>query len=138
MSAWGQVSRPAKKSSRSLARAAITGVRSRRLNPDRVRMRIGRVLAVIGFLLVVVGFASFIFAGFRATSQTSSGFPVPVLAAFAVFVCGGFLAVMGGWLVRAGPGQRTMTSGMRARYGFPARQAAFRRCMPGGSRRVTR
>ena len=73
-----------------------------KLNPDRVRMRIGRVLGVIGLLLVVVGFASFVFAGFRATSQSSSGFPVPVLVAFAVFTCGGVLAVVGGGLVRAG------------------------------------
>jgi hypothetical protein len=73
-----------------------------KLNPDRVRMRIGRVLGVIGLLLVVVGFASFIFAGFRATSQSSPGFPVPVLIAFAVFTGGGFIAVVGGWMVRAG------------------------------------
>ena len=73
-----------------------------RLNPDRVRMRIGRVLGVIGLLLVVVGFASFIYAGFRATSQSSPGFPVPVLVAFGVFACGGVLAVIGGGLVRAG------------------------------------
>ena len=73
-----------------------------RLNPDRVRMRIGRVLQVVGLLLVVAGFASFIFAGARATSSTSTGFPVPVLAAFAVFAGGGFIGVTGGWLVRAG------------------------------------
>lgn len=77
--------------------------RQGRLNPDRVRMRIGRVLEVIGVLLVIVGFASFIYTGFRATSQSpSNGFPVPVLVSFAVFACGGLLAATGAALVRAG------------------------------------
>jgi len=76
-----------------------------RLNPDRVRMRIGRVLEVVGVLLVVVGFASFILAGFRATSEfssSSSGFPVPVLVAFAVFGGGGVICATGAGLVRSG------------------------------------
>jgi hypothetical protein len=73
-----------------------------RLNPDRVRMRIGRVLEVIGVLVVVVGFASFIYTGFRATSASTNGFPVPVLVSFAVFGCGGILGATGAALVRAG------------------------------------
>jgi formate-dependent nitrite reductase membrane component NrfD len=76
--------------------------REGRLNPDRVRMRIGRVLGVIGVLLVIVGFASFIYTGFRASQSASSGFPVPVLAAFVVFACGGVLGAIGAGLVRAG------------------------------------
>jgi len=77
--------------------------RQGRLNPDRARMRIGRVLQVIGGLLVVIGFASFIYSGFRMTSQSaSSGFPVSVLVSFAVFICGGALGATGTALVRAG------------------------------------
>jgi hypothetical protein len=77
--------------------------RQGRLNPDRARMRMGRALEVIGVLLVVIGFASFIYTGFRMTSQSaSSGFPVPVLVSFAVFICGGALGATGAALVRAG------------------------------------
>jgi hypothetical protein len=78
--------------------------RQGRLNPDRVRMRVGRVLEVIGVLLVVIGFASFIYTGFRMTSEESepSGFPLPVLISFGVFICGGALGSIGVALVRAG------------------------------------
>ena len=74
--------------------------RQGRLNPDRVRMRAGRVIEVIGVLLVAVGFASFVYTGFRATSAT--GFPVPVLASFALFACGAVLGASGAAMVRAG------------------------------------
>jgi len=77
--------------------------RQGRLNPDRTRMRIGRVLQVIGAVLLIIGFASFIGTGFRAASQPASGgFPVPVLVSFAVFTCGGAVAAIGTGLVRAG------------------------------------
>jgi hypothetical protein len=78
--------------------------RQGRLNPDRVRMRVGRVLEVIGVLLVLIGFASFIYTGFRMTSDESapSGFPLPVLISFGVFICGGVLGSIGAALVRAG------------------------------------
>jgi hypothetical protein len=77
--------------------------RQGRLNPDRVRMRIGRVLEVIGVLLVVIGFASFIYTGFRTMSQSPpNGFPVPVLVSFVIFICGGALGATGAALVRAG------------------------------------
>ncbi len=76
--------------------------RQGRLNPDRVRMRVGRVIQVIGVLLVVGGFAAFTYTGFTAASQFSSGgFPVPVLVSFAVFFCGMILAGTGTALVRA-------------------------------------
>ena len=74
--------------------------RQGRLNPDRVRMRAGRIIEVIGVLLVAVGFASFVYTGFRATSAT--GFPVPVLASFALFACGAVLGASGAAMVRAG------------------------------------
>jgi hypothetical protein len=76
--------------------------RQGRLNPDRVRMRIGHVVEVIGVVLVLVGFASFIYAGFRASQSQSDGFPVPVIVAFAIFICGGILGATGGAMVRAG------------------------------------
>ena len=63
-------------------------------------MRAGRVIEVIGVLLVAVGFASFVYTGFRATSAT--GFPVPVLASFALFAFGAVLGASGAAMVRAG------------------------------------
>ena len=48
----------------------------------------------------VNGFASFVYTGFRATSTT--GFPVPVLASFALFACGAVLGASGAAMVRAG------------------------------------
>jgi hypothetical protein len=86
----------------ALRSCSVVVLRQGRLNPDRVRMRIGRVIAVIGAVLVVVGFASFVYAGFRASQSASSGFPVPVLVAFAVFFCGGILGATGTAMVRAG------------------------------------
>ena len=81
--------------------------RQGRLNPDRARMRFGRVLQVIGVVLVVVGFASFVFSGFQMT-QTSfdessfSGFPWAVIVSFVIFFCGGLLGAIGSAMVRAG------------------------------------
>ena len=51
-------------------------------------------------MLVAVGFASFVYTGFRATSST--GFPAPVLASFALFACGAVLGATGAAMVRAG------------------------------------
>jgi pSer/pThr/pTyr-binding forkhead associated (FHA) protein len=76
--------------------------RQGRTNPDRVRMRIGRVLEAIGAVLVLGGFGSFLYAGFRATQHAAESFPVGVLVAFAVFIGGGIIGATGGAMVRAG------------------------------------
>jgi hypothetical protein len=81
--------------------------RQGRLNPDRARMRIGRVLQVIGVMLVVIGFASFIYTGFQMTQSpfsesSTSGFPVPVIVSFVIFIGGGLMGATGSALVRAG------------------------------------
>lgn len=81
--------------------------RQGRLNPDRARMRLGRVLQVIGILLVLIGFASFIYTGFQMTqsqfSESSmSGFPAPVIVSFVIFIGGGLIGALGSALVRAG------------------------------------
>ncbi|HEX5968320.1 MAG TPA: hypothetical protein VFY88_07590, partial [Intrasporangium sp.] len=81
--------------------------RQGRLNPDRVRMRFGRVLQVIGIVLVVIGFASFVFTGFQATQtaideSSFSGFPGAVIVSFVIFICGGLLGATGSALIRAG------------------------------------
>jgi hypothetical protein len=59
--------------------SAILGVLERqgRLNPDRVRMRIGRVLEWVGILLALGGFAGFVYMGFRTSDPNAS--PVPVI-----------------------------------------------------------
>lgn len=76
--------------------------RQGRLNPDRVRMRVGRVIQAIGTVLLIGGFAAFTYTGFTATSQfTSGGFPVSVLVSFGVFFCGMIVAGTGTALVRA-------------------------------------
>lgn len=75
--------------------------RQGRTNPDRVRMRIGRVLEWLGVLLVVAGFAGFIYFGFRAGTQFGEG-GSRVVMAFAVFILGGLLGASGAAMVRAG------------------------------------
>jgi hypothetical protein len=81
---------------------AILGVLERqgRLNPDRVRMRIGRVLQWIGLLLVFGGFAGFIYMLTRVGN--SAGFPVQILVPWGVFGCGGIIAASGAAMVRSG------------------------------------
>jgi TIR domain/FHA domain len=82
--------------------SAILGVLERqgRLNPDRVRMRIGRVLGWIGLLLVLGGFAGFIYMLTRMSNPEAS--PVPIFVAMGVFLCGGIIATVGGAMVRSG------------------------------------
>jgi len=82
--------------------SAILGVLERqgRLNPDRVRMRIGYVLQWIGVLLVVGGFAGFIYTLTRIGNSTT--FPVQILVPFGVFFCGGIIAGAGSVMVRSG------------------------------------
>jgi hypothetical protein len=82
--------------------SAILGVLERqgRLNPDRVRMRIGRVLGWIGLLLVLGGFAGFVFMMTRI--RNPDGFPVQILVPWGVFFCGGIIAAVGGAMVRSG------------------------------------
>jgi hypothetical protein len=83
---------------------AILGLMERRqqLNPDRVLMRIGRLLSVIGLVCVLVGFAGFIYSGFTAVSAREYGFPTMVLFFFALFGLGGLIAAFGGGMVRRG------------------------------------
>ena len=81
---------------------AILGVleRTGRLNPDRVRMRIGRVIEVIGLVLVLSGFGSFLYTMARTTSSDPSF--TPFLVCMAVFVGGGIIAGIGATMVRVG------------------------------------
>jgi TIR domain len=74
--------------------------RQGRLNPDRVRMRIGRVLQWIGILLALGGFAGFIYMGFRQSNPDAS--PVPVIVPWAIFGFGGIIAASGAVVVRSG------------------------------------
>jgi hypothetical protein len=82
--------------------SAILGVLERqgRLNPDRVRMRIGYVLQWIGVLLVLGGFAGFIYTLTRIGN--SAAFPVQIFVPFGVFFCGGIIAGSGAVMVRSG------------------------------------
>jgi hypothetical protein len=81
---------------------AILGVLERqgRLNPDRARMRIGRVLGWIGGLLLLGGFAGFILMGLRQSDPEAS--PVPVFIPFGVFFIGMIIAASGSAMVRSG------------------------------------
>ncbi|GAA4963626.1 TIR domain-containing protein [Kineococcus glutinatus] len=83
---------------------ALLGVMERqgRTNPDRVRMRIGRVLEVVGLVMIILGFASFIYAGEHSLSSGADRSEVPVLVAFAVFTGGIFIGGGGGAMVRSG------------------------------------
>ncbi len=76
--------------------------RQGRLNPDRVRMRIGRVIQAIGTVLLIGGFAAFTYTAFTEMPHaTSAGFPAPVLVSFGAFFCGIIFAGTGTALVRA-------------------------------------
>lgn len=73
-----------------------------RLNPDRVRMRIGRVIQAIGIVLLIGGFAGFTTTAITEMPHLTSGsFPVGVLISFGGFFCGMILAGTGTALVRA-------------------------------------
>jgi hypothetical protein len=74
--------------------------RQGRLNPDRVRMRIGRVLGWAGVVLALGGFASFIYTAFRTTSSNPPA--GPIVASWAVFGCGGLIGAIGAAMVRSG------------------------------------
>jgi hypothetical protein len=82
--------------------SAILGVLERqgRLNPDRVRMRIGYVLQWIGVLLVLGGFAGFIYTLTQVSNSVT--FPVQILVPFGVFFCGGIIAGSGAVMIRSG------------------------------------
>ncbi len=81
--------------------SAILGVLERqgRLNPDRVRMRIGHVLEWIGVLLAFGGFGGFIYWITRISSPDPS--PMPFIVPFVVFFCGGILGASGAAMVRS-------------------------------------
>ena len=81
---------------------AILGVLERqgRLNPDRARMRAGRVLEWLGVLLVLGGFAGFILMGLRQSAAGAS--PVPVFIPFGVFFVGMIIGASGAAMVRSG------------------------------------
>lgn len=81
---------------------AILGVLERqgRLNPDRVRMRIGRVLGWLGAFLLLGGFTGFVFMALRQSDPAAS--PVPVFIPWGVFIVGMIIAGSGAAMVRSG------------------------------------
>jgi len=84
---------------------AIIGVMERqgRTNPDRVLMRFGQVFAVVGVLLFLLAILSFIIAGLILDSSWGmEGFPVPMLAPFALALFAMVLGVAGTAMARTG------------------------------------
>jgi hypothetical protein len=82
--------------------SALLGVLERqgRLNPDRARMRIGRVLAWLGSIGALGGFAGFIFAMTKATGSDPS--MIPFVTAMGVMLLGGIIGASGTAMVRSG------------------------------------
>jgi hypothetical protein len=82
--------------------SALLGVLERqgRLNPDRARMRIGRVLGWLGGIGALGGFAGFIFAMTKATGSDPS--MIPFVTAMGVMLLGGIIGASGTAMVRSG------------------------------------
>ena len=76
--------------------------RQGRTNPDRVKLRIGKVLGFVGSVVLLGGFVWFVLAGFSAVNEGGVGPDfATVLTPFFVFMGGGVIAGIGSSMVRS-------------------------------------